>query len=387
MLAATALVIALHALLLVGLPELGRIIRPGVLGTAFVTRMIAPPAPAPLARPAAAPPAAPVAAAPPPVAQADRARAPTPPRPARPRPTEPPPPVVADNPSAQPSPDTPPTPRSAQANSAATAEASLLGPRPPGSFGGGSAEQPITPPLAGAEAAAALQSAAGASDVPATVPPAASVSYRTEVYIGGQAVTLTTTLNWRQDGHQYDARWTLYGPRFGDHSRSSTGLLAPQGLVPVDAALRTTEAQTVRFDYATQQLLFASGSAPLRAGTQDRLSVLLQLGAWLAGDAARYPVGSRIELPAAHAHGPGTWRFEVEAEERLVALKGQELPTLRLVHAPQDAADARLEVWLGRSLNYLPVRLRITEANGDTVEHTMQSAYTQQVPGARTATP
>ena len=389
LLAATTVVIALHAVLLTGLPDWSRSIRPGEQGTAFETRLIAPPAPTPApASPPAAAPTPPVVAAPPPNPRAERARPRTLPRPARAQPAEPPAPApeATDSPSVEPTPDTPSPTSSTQASSSATAEPSLIGPRPPGSFGGGSAPQAITPPLAAAEATAALQWAASAGDAPTVVPPAASVSYRTAVNIGGQADNLTTTLNWRHDGRQYDARWALYGPRFGDHSRTSTGLLAPQGLVPVEAALRTTDAQTVRFDYAAEQLRFASGSAPLRAGTQDRLSVLLQLGALLAGDVARYPVGSHIELPAAHARGPGSWRFEIEAEDRLVAFKGQELPTLRLVHTPQDAADARIEVWLSRGVHYLPVRVRITEANGDTVEHTMQSAYTQQVPGASTLT-
>ena len=389
--AATLLVMALHALLLVGLPELGRQVRPGEQGTAFVTRLIAPPAPAPAAMPA--PPQAqpaPAVTAPRP-APPPRVRPAAPPRPP-PKPAAPAPAVAEPLPAPAPSPaPTETAPSSASASSTATgappAEPSLLGPRPPGSFGGGLAAQAITPPLAGADAAAALQWAASAGDAPTALPPAAILNYRTQVSIGGQSATVTTSLNWRQDGQQYEARWPLYGPRFGDHSRRSRGLLAPQGLVPVDATLRTSDAQTVRFDHLAQQLVYPDGPVPLRPGTQDRLSVLLQLAALLAGDAARYPVGSRIELPAAHAHGAGNWRFEVEAEERLVAPTGQELPTLRLVHTPLDGRDARIELWLARGVHYLPVRVRVTEANGDTVEHTMLSAFTQQVPRHGTSTP
>jgi hypothetical protein len=136
------------------------------------------------------------------------------------------------------------------------------------------------------------------------------------------------------------------------------------------------------FDYTARQVHFGAPNtdAPLRAGEQDRLSVLLQLGALLAGDAKRYPVGSVIELPAAHPYGTGTWRFAVEAEEQVTALQGQALPTLRLTHYAESDSDARIQVWLGRTINYLPVRLRITESNGDTVEHTMQTAHTQEVP-------
>ncbi|MFT4194508.1 DUF3108 domain-containing protein, partial [Ottowia sp.] len=261
-------------------------------------------------------------------------------------------------------------------------EPSLLGPPPLGSFGGKSAPEPITPPLPTDEAGLALDAAAAAGDAPAQVAPAAEITYLTNASYGGQAVTMRTTLDWRQDGRLYQAKWVLYSPRFGDHTRTATGLLAPQGLVPAQAALSTSKPQEMRFDYPARQVHFSATGAdePLRPGMQDRLSVLLQLGALLAGDPARYPVGTRIELPAAHPHGAGTWRFEVQAEEPVAALANRELPTLRLLHEPENAQDARVEVWLGRTVNYLPVRVRVTEPNGDTVEHTMQDAYTQRVP-------
>ena len=116
---------------------------------------------------------------------------------------------------------------------------------------------------------------------------------------------------------------------------------------------------------------------------QDRLGVLIQLGALFAGDTKRYPTGSVIELPAAHARGPGRWRFTVLGKETVPAL-GRALATTHLLHEPQDAGDARIEVWLGHQIDYLPARVRITEANGDTFEHTVQTAYIETVPTAST---
>ena len=121
---------------------------------------------------------------------------------------------------------------------------------------------------------------------------------------------------------------------------------------------------------------------PLAAGTQDRLGVLIQLGARIAGDPERYPPGQTIELPAVRPTGIGRWRFVVEADETLEALKGQNLPTVRLVHEAQDDQDVRIELWLGRTLDYLPVRLRITEAGGDTVEHDLVTAWARPTPVA-----
>lgn len=370
LLVATALAVIAHAMLLLGLPNFSHGIRAGAQGNAFVTRLVAPP---PLAAAPAPPDPAPVAQPavdPPPRPQPATVRRPKPPQessaPSRPQTPRPP------DPSNTPS----------EAAGEIDPEPNLLAAPPRARFGGRAGPRPIAPPLPTDEARVALEFSDRTEAAPALVAPAAEITYQTHATIAGQTVQLPTVLDWRQDGRLYEVRWVLFSPRFGEHTRTSVGLLAPQGLVPVEATLRTPAIQDVRFDYAARQLRFGAQGAdtPLQAGTQDRLSVLLQLGALLAGDAARYPVGTRITLPAAHPRGAGTWQFTVEAAEPVTALQGKELPTLRLVHQPENEQDARIEVWLGRTINYLPVRLRITEPNGDTVEHTMQTAFTQQVP-------
>jgi hypothetical protein len=378
LLAFTAIALAVHALLLFGLPHLHLKARAGDRGNAFVTRLVSTPAPAPAEPPAAPAPTAVPVPLPTPRTPTTRA-APTPaPKPAPRAPSVPP---TAASPA--PAETTPSDAPGAIAQGEPEPSVSLLMPAPLAQFGGTAAPAPIKPPLAASAAAAALKFARGAGDAPTRVAPAAEVHYRTVGRFGGQPVDIVTTLDWRQDGQAYQARWELATDRIGEHTRSATGLLAPQGLLPVEAAARNPEPQTLRFDYPNERVsLGASSDAPVRPGAQDRLSVLLQLGALLAGDARRYPVGTRIQLPAVHSHGLGRWQFTIEAEETITALQGQSLPTLRLVHQPEGDADARIEIWLGRTIHWLPVRLRITESNGDTVEHTMNTAYTQQVPPA-----
>ena len=369
--------LALHALLLFGLPHLRSATRAGDGGTRFITRMVAPPTPTP------------VAAEPKPSPAPAPAVAPRP-RPPRPKPAPAPERAAAAQPEAAPvEPVQPPTPTQPTDGSPALArgttgpEISLLEAPPLAQFGGKQAPEAIKPPLPGADAETALQFARGAGDAPVQVPPAAELTYRTAGRLGGQTVAIETTLDWRQDGRSYEGRWVLFTPRAGEHTRTATGLLSPQGLVPVHAALRTPDAQDMRLDYGGQRVFYGAPGvvAPLQAGAQDRLSVLLQLGALLAGDAKRYTVGSTIELPAVHAHGPGTWRFAIAVEEPVTSPRGLTVSAVKLVHQPENDQDARIELWLARNLHYLPVRVRITEPNGDTVEHQLMTAYTQQIPG------
>lgn len=369
----TLLVVAVHAALLLGLPHWRLPARAEQDSATFVTRLIAP-APAPAVAQAPQPAPAPRVAAPAPQPQA-RPVAATRPAPA--------PAAQAARPDATSAPsETERRPTRADAGGAVDPQASELAPKPAVGFGGGSVQVPIEMPMTDEAASAAMRLALGMGDAPVGVPRAAEIGYQSSGKIGGEAFEVATTLYWRHDGRWYDARWTLYGPSIGEQTRRSTGVLTPQGLVPARAELRTPDAQEIQFDFDAQRVRFGATAtqAPLQPGMQDRLGVMLQLAALMAGDPKRYPVGSAIELPAAHPRGPGRWRFVVEADEPVSALHGKTLPTVHLVHAAQDERDARIELWLGRTLDYLPVRLRITEANGDTAEHTVTNAYTLTVP-------
>lgn len=363
------LVVALHAALLVGLPQL----RLGAGASridvgAFTTRRIA--APAPTVDPATEPPPRPTER---PTAKA------LPPKPAA---------AAKKRESAPPQPATAPGP-TRNAGPISSAEPSLLNAKPTGtgSFGGLTAPTPIEAPMSASATEPALALAQTLGDTPVRIPRAAELTYQAQGTIGGQAFTVPVTLQWRQDGHWYESRFGFYNPRVGERTRQVAGLITPQGLAPAVVQMRVPDAQDIRFDYGSGRVSFsASGTdAPLVAGMQDRLSVLIQLGALLAGDPERYPVGSAIVLPAAHERSEGSWRFAVESDESVTALRDKTIPTVHLVHIPLGESSARIEVWLGRSLDYLPVRLRTVEPNGDTVEYNALTAYAQPTPTASAA--
>jgi len=53
--------------------------------------------------------------------------------------------------------------------------------------------------------------------------------------------------------------------------------------------------------------------------------------------------------------------------ERL-ALPAGPFETLKLVRPPQREFDQLFELWLAPALGYMPVRLRLTESNGDVAD-------------------
>lgn len=357
------MVLAAHAVLLLGLPRWRQAGAAGSHVASFVTRavVLAPPsqeAPAPAAEPPAPPPKPRPATEPAkPAKPRPRQAAPTQPRQAAPAPTTSPGTVAGAD--------------------------SLLEARPSVAFGGSvRAPEPIALTLAPEQEGAVRQAMSSTGDALAQPPRAAELLFDSQGRRGAVEFKLPSTLYWRQDGRLYEIDWTLYGPAIGERTWRSTGLLTPQGLAPVQAELRTPAAQTTRFDYAGQQLQFVErqSAAPLSAGVQDPIGVVFQLASLLAADPQRYPIGTAITLPAALPDRAGTWRFVVESEEELTALDGKAVPTVHLSRVVTHGDDDRVELWLGRTLDHLPVRMRVTEPNGDSVEHQLQSAYAEPTP-------
>ena len=112
---------------------------------------------------------------------------------------------------------------------------------------------------------------------------------------------------------------------------------------------------------------------------QDRLSVLLQLGAIVGGAPQRYPVGSSVAVYTASVDEAEVWVFEVDemlateaAQLPPEVTQGGTQPTIKLTRKPRREFDSRVEIWLAPAVQWLPVRMRITQANGDYTDQTVQ---------------
>jgi Protein of unknown function (DUF3108) len=105
----------------------------------------------------------------------------------------------------------------------------------------------------------------------------------------------------------------------------------------------------------------------IQRGAQDRLSVLVQLAGLVAANPAQFAVAGNVAVQVVSAEGADVWKF---------VLQGEEL--LHLVRNPRQEYDPRLELWLAPELGYLPVRIKQTEANGDTFDLQLRSPALKQ---------
>jgi hypothetical protein len=174
-------------------------------------------------------------------------------------------------------------------------------------------------------------------------------------------------LLWVPDGSHYNAHLEISALGFRVRTWSSKGDLTDGGLQPLRFGDKPRGAElATHFQREKGIISFSANNpdVPLQTGAQDKLSAILQLSAIVAGEPERYASGASITFQAADAHRAELWHFKVGGTEPL-DLPGGAVTALKLSKEPTVEFDQRIEVWLAPDLRYMPVRIRITEANGD----------------------
>jgi hypothetical protein len=173
-------------------------------------------------------------------------------------------------------------------------------------------------------------------------------------------------LLWAPEGSRYNAHLEISALGFRVRTWTSKGDLTDGGLQPLRFGDKPRGAElATHFQREKGIISFSANNpdVPLQTGAQDKLSAILQLSAIVAGEPERYAHGGTISFQAADAHRAELWNFKVGASEPL-ELPGGALVALKLGKEPTVEFDQRIEVWLAPDLRYMPVRIRITEANG-----------------------
>lgn len=142
---------------------------------------------------------------------------------------------------------------------------------------------------------------------------------------------------------------------------TATGL-APQRMVERQ---RGREVQAVNFQRDKGLISYAgpSHTDPLLPGTQDRLSWVLQLVALAQAQGGLVP-GQVLHLPVAGPRGDAqAWHFTVLPIEWR-QMNGRTVPLTPLVREPARPYDHRVQLWLARQHDHLPVGLSWTVVPG-----------------------
>ena len=209
---------------------------------------------------------------------------------------------------------------------------------------------------------------------PAQPPATARLDYAVTGKAKGIEYSAKGQLDWSASPSAYTARMEIRVFLLGSRVQTSQGTLVASGLQPERFADKSRSERAAHFDRAQGRVRFSNNApdAELLPGAQDRLSVFFQLAGLLNARPEAYALGQSVAVPVAGTGGSEVWRFEVQGLESL-KLPAGELIARHLVREPRQAYDSRVDIWLAPSLGHLPVRIRITQDNGDVVDQRLSA--------------
>jgi hypothetical protein len=180
----------------------------------------------------------------------------------------------------------------------------------------------------------------------------------------GRNIFADGQFEWTVEGDRYEASLAVRMVLLGTRTQTSVGRIGPQGLMPERFGERQRDEAATHFDYEGQRVRFSRNrpDAPLAPGTQDRLSVILQLAAQL--QALPLQAGESITVPVASSRAVDVWVWSV-GELQTVDLPQGPVLARHLIRPALHERDNTVELWMAPSLQHLPVRIRITQSNGD----------------------
>lgn len=368
LLALAGLVLAVHVLVLEWIGRVADAISAlPAMAPVMYTRMLQPATPPPLTAVAAAPRAMPeprVHAAPLPKPPASAPKPKPKPRP-KPKPTPKPQPDPAPAPPPMPGEAPPPQeepPRLSEPDvaQAAPPEVAASAPSSPAS----QAVAAASAPASAASAPALVASAPASATAPAldTWPTDTRLTYQ----LGGNwrsgPLYGDARVAWQRDGAKYQVRLDVNIRVFGTQVLTSQGEVTPNGLLPrVYEELRPKHRRTTRLG-DTAVTLDNGNTVPRPPGVQDTASQFVELSHRFATGREPLAVGQAVTVWLARPGGVDRWTYDIVDEEVLRLPQLGAVPAFHLKPRPIAAARGNItaEMWFAPSLQYLPVRIRVT---------------------------
>ena len=231
-------------------------------------------------------------------------------------------------------------------------------------------------------AMAALEAPANDLEHPAekrkfSLPPSADLLYTINAQQGGMQLSGNANLKWSAKEGRFLIESETRSPLFGKVlDAKSEGRIDAYGLAPAsftEKRLRK-EATVTSFDHASDLISFSASADtyPLKGGEQDRNSAIWQLIAVARGAHGKFNADSELRLFVAGQHDAETWVFKVDKQEKVHTAMG-DFNAVHIIKAPPDAKAQQVELWLAPALEWYPVRIRFSEANGDYIEQVLSS--------------
>lgn len=211
-----------------------------------------------------------------------------------------------------------------------------------------------------------------------TAPPTGKQNYAVTFTKNGNPNSGKARLEWQHDGTQYKINLTASYFGISMFEQTSVGQMSPQGLLPSRFGDKRAGKSEVaaHLNHDAGVIIFSANTAqaPLLAGAQDRVSLIVQIAGLLAADPARYTPSTSFHMQTVSANLAEPWLFTVNELESITLPTGQEIFALHVTRNPRREYDQKVELWFAPDRSYTPIRFRFTETNGDYVDALISEA-------------
>ena len=210
------------------------------------------------------------------------------------------------------------------------------------------------------------------------LPPSADLHYTIKARQKGFSINGDATISWRKGDTRYtltsDTRASLFGKILENRSR---GQVDGFGIAPLEFFEKRIRKDpwTTTFHRDSKTITFTESklSYPIKGGEQDRSTAPWQLLAIARANPDKFIPGSEWSMFVAGRRDAEQWTFKVVRPETIRTGLGQ-LETIHLTKIPPtDSKDQDVDIWLAPARDWLPVRLRFTDADDEFVEQTIDS--------------
>jgi len=189
-------------------------------------------------------------------------------------------------------------------------------------------------------------------------------------------VSATTTTTWARSENGYEARLEAEAVGRTILRLESRGHVGARGLEPQRYGQKSVNRpeRVAAIDRGAQKVQFATRELPFTGALQDRLSFQFQLMAIAQRMPERIVPGARIAFPVAGPDDVEEYLFAVEPAREPYTFGDRTVDTVRLQRQRERGGRiARIEVWMAPELQWAPVRLRFTEADGTVWDNQLQT--------------
>jgi hypothetical protein len=206
-----------------------------------------------------------------------------------------------------------------------------------------------------------------------SLPPSVELSYQIKARQKGFSISGDAVVSWSAADGKYtlhtDSRAMLLGSLLANRSEGSIDAFGIAPAIFHEKRFRK-EPTTTTFDRSSKTISFSESklSYPILGGEQDRTSVPWQLVAVARASPDKFTVGSEWTFFVAGRRDADPWTFKVVKLENVRTALG-EISTVHLVKLPPaDSKDQQIDIWLAPSMEWLPVRLRFEDGEGEFVD-------------------